>query len=130
MDTYISIAAGVLFSISEILPFLSKIRSNGIVHFLIDTGRTILHSDSSNSYESIPNDETAIDVDNSNSNSKSNIQSPESYELNYIIKYIEREYPKHFLDIHLLSEKTKNALRSADYVVDYDSVNDVYRIKW
>lgn len=126
MDTYISIAAGVLLSISEILPFISKINSNGIFHFFMSRGGALLNNSPTTETDRLLRDETSIEVDNKNLT----LHPPEMYELHYITKYIENEFPQHFLDMYLLSETTKDVLRSKSYVVEYDSVNDVHRIKW
>lgn len=40
--TIIAIITGLLLSISEILPFISSIRSNGLLHFLVDQGNKFL----------------------------------------------------------------------------------------
>lgn len=40
--TIFAIISGLLFTISEILPFISKIESNGLIHFLVNAGNQML----------------------------------------------------------------------------------------
>jgi DNA mismatch repair ATPase MutL len=42
--TLITIITGILLTISEILPFISKIKSNGLLHFFINQGNKLLKS--------------------------------------------------------------------------------------
>jgi hypothetical protein len=49
--TIIAIISGILLTISEILPFISKIESNGLVHFLINAGNRLLAKENSEETE-------------------------------------------------------------------------------
>jgi hypothetical protein len=41
-QTIVTVIAGVLFSASEVLPFISSIKSNGILHLLANIGKAFL----------------------------------------------------------------------------------------
>jgi len=49
--TIFAIISGILLTISEILPFISKIESNGLVHFLINAGNRLLAKENSEETE-------------------------------------------------------------------------------
>jgi hypothetical protein len=49
--TIFAIISGILLTISEILPFISKIESKGLVHFLINAGNRLLAKENSEETE-------------------------------------------------------------------------------
>ena len=49
--TIIAIVTGLLLSISELLPFISKIESNGLLHFLVKQGNQLLNKGESEENE-------------------------------------------------------------------------------
>jgi hypothetical protein len=49
--TIFAIISGILLTISEILPFIAKIESNGLVHFLINAGNRLLAKENSEETE-------------------------------------------------------------------------------
>lgn len=68
MDTigfYVSIASGVLLTISEILPYIKTIKSNGIIQCIIDTLR---RKGSDSELDPLLNNETKLDTLNQQMN--------------------------------------------------------------
>lgn len=134
MDNYLTITAGLLFSISEILPLVTLIQSNGIIHFFINTGKKFLKNkkidETTLLLETNIVSETNVPENNPDSDNNYYIKEKEFYEMRYIISYIQNDYTKHFLDIKSLSLCNKNSLLKMNYDVNYDSINDTYKIKW
>ena len=58
------------------------------------------------------------------------LQSTETYELNYIINYIKGKYIEKNLTIPYLYPSNKQLLKSEGYIVDYDSKEKTFSIKW
>lgn len=58
------------------------------------------------------------------------LHTSELYELNYIINYIKINYPKKMYKTKFLNKSNKQLLISQGYIIDYDSQNDNYIIKW
>jgi hypothetical protein len=54
----------------------------------------------------------------------------EIYELNFIINYIKNSYPKKGLLTKNLSESNQQLLLSKGYIINYDSIENQYSIKW
>lgn len=54
----------------------------------------------------------------------------EVYELNFIINYIKNSYPKKGLLTKNLSESNQQLLLSKGYIINYDSIENQYSIKW
>lgn len=52
------------------------------------------------------------------------------YELEYIINYIKSNYPKKIFQTRFLTQSNKQILQSNGYIIDYDSFDDIYKIKW
>jgi len=48
ISTIISVVAGILLSISESLPFITSLESQGIVHFLVNIGQNFLSTNNNN----------------------------------------------------------------------------------
>lgn len=156
----ISIFSGLLFLISEALPFIN-IKSNGIVHLIVNlikstnnslqqtqtlqeeepllnnTNDTIIHINQHSPFDAICNNLNNLNNSLINStselinNSKQlKLQTSELYELNYIINYIKVNYPKKLYKTKFLTKSNKQLLISQGYIVDYDSEQDNYMIKW
>lgn len=169
-----SVLGGLILLISEILPFIKSVKSNGLLELIINMTRQVFKKtyninedeesllngqdhgadNERNDYFRVNNNETvnntslSIKIDSLNTsvmnisyalnnymneaqNSRQlKLQSVELYELNYIINYIKVNYPKKTFQTRFLSKSNKQLLISQGYVVDYDSQNDTYIIKW
>jgi hypothetical protein len=166
-----SILGGLFFLISEILPFIKSVKSNGLLELIINVSRQLFKK----SYNINEDEESLLDNDNDNDENRDTsfrirvnentstlsnkidslntsvmnisyalntymneaqnsrqlkLQSVELYELNYIINYIKVNYPKKTFQTRFLSKSNKQLLISQGYMVDYDSQNDTYIIKW
>ena len=148
----LSICSGLII-ISEILPFVKKINSNGIIHLLYN----FISKKEENNEEEEENQplfltentqgmqDTIIIINEvmNNINNLSNstlqlinnskqlkLQTSELYELNYIINYIKVNYPKKVFKTRFLTKSNKQLLISQGYIIDYDSEYDMYNIKW
>jgi len=131
MDIYLTITAGLLFSISEILPLINEIQSNGIIHLFIIMGKKFF----SNTGNTVNTGNERSPLLESEHQSTLNIDIPvlqtkDFYEIQYITNYIQQAYDKHFLDMKTISSNNKNILLKMNYTIDYDSINDIYKIKW
>jgi hypothetical protein len=215
-DLIIAIIAGILLLVSESLPFIKQIKSNGIIHFIINIFKILLKKKEENeetdenssllprfiqdtiensiensriepntieksvtkllensNFKEILDENSRIEpntieksvtklLENSNfkeildENSKKvdkiekncqlnqsqmmniydnlidskKIQTSEKYEIDYIIRYIRTSYPEKHMEMHNLSENTKNTLISLGYRVDYDAIANMSVIKW
>lgn len=169
-----SVIGGLILFISEVLPFIKSIKSNGIIELLIKTFTATLNNNSENepllnnnniqnytvsNIESNMESNNTFNIKNSNSQIEEHLnilnlgikdllnllnkyvnelqttrqiklQPIELYELNYIINYIKVNYPKKMFQIKFLSKTNKQLLISQGYVIDYDSKNDIFTIKW
>ena len=138
MNNTITIVSGMLLTISEILPFITKIESNGIFEFTVKLIEKIFKK-STNQNESEPLLQTHIQHNTNIQHNLENVNyedinytlsSPETYEMYYIIRYIKINYIKKKLITKYISEKNKEILLKFNYRIDYDSVNDMYNIQW
>lgn len=170
-----SVLGGLILLISEILPFIKSVKSNGLLELIINLSRQLVRkpymnedeeallnndNDNDNNNNGIINDSFRVRVNDTPSLSLSTkidslntsvmnisyalnnymneaqnsrqlkLQSVELYELNYIINYIKVNYPKKTFQTRFLSKSNKQLLISQGYIVDYDSQNDTYIIKW
>jgi hypothetical protein len=166
-----SVLGGLILLISEILPFVKSVKSNGLLELIVNVTKHFfkktyhLNEDEESLLNEHQNDENQDDTSfrvrvNNSSVSLSNkidslntsvmnisyalnnymneaqnsrqlkLQSVELYELNYIINYIKVNYPKKTFQTRFLSKSNKQLLISQGYIVDYDSQNDTYIIKW
>ncbi len=136
-----SIISGLLLIISEILPFVKTIESNGILDAIMNYGKNKqnnpeetdrLLSDTENvcSCDSKCNEILDILKNKKIEDSKSILQLSKDYELNYISTYIKHNYPKRLFQIQGLSEYSKGILENFGYTIDYDSIYDTYTVKW
>lgn len=165
-----SVLGGLILLISEILPFIKSVKSNGLLELIINFTRQLFkktyninedeesllngdehnNNENDNSFRVRVNDTASLShkIDSLNTsvmnisyalnnymneaqNSRQlKLQSVELYELNYIINYIKVNYPKKTFQTRFLSKSNKQLLISQGYMVDYDSQNDTYIIKW
>ena len=151
-SSYISVILGVLFSASEILPYIKNLKGNGIIDTI---HRAIIYnsnlentetqpllnsspqsqpqsnSPQSNSPQSIVNIDTSDLVDQLKLlNKPLEFESLDKYEMIYIINYIKTNFDKKHLFIPSLSIENKNALELLRYNIDFDSNKDLYKIHW
>lgn len=171
-----SVLGGLILLISEILPFIKSVKSNGLLELIINVTRQVFkkkyninedeesllngHDNEDNNGDNERNDYFRVNNNTVNNTSLSvkidslntsvmnisyalnnymneaqnsrqlKLQSVELYELNYIINYIKVNYPKKTFQTRFLSKSNKQLLISQGYIVDYDSQNDTYIIKW
>lgn len=172
-----SVLGGLILLISEILPFIKSVKSNGLLELIINVTRQVFkktyninedeesllngHDNGDNNEDNnerndyfrvnnntVNNTSLSVKIDSLNTsvmnisyalnnymneaqNSRQlKLQSVELYELNYIINYIKVNYPKKTFQTRFLSKSNKQLLISQGYIVDYDSQNDTYIIKW
>lgn len=168
-----SVLGGIFLLISEILPFIKSVKSNGLLELIVNFTRHLIkktHNINEDEESLLNDDYDENQPDNSfrvrvNNNVNNNaelstkidslntsvmnisyalnnymneaqnsrqlkLQSVELYELNYIINYIKVNYPKKTFQTRFLSKSNKQLLISQGYIVDYDSQNDTYIIKW
>lgn len=203
MEIYLTVITGILFCISETLPFISKVKGNGILQILSSLGKKVIHNPENERFlpiidnlgnilgnnendnkieilniDNVDNDNDKDNNDNNRSSNNSNVQGdlflfikqsiqdiknilityektktnnnnnnektiqylqqntcnilmrPTDYELEYISNFIKFNYPIRNLNIKILSNETIDALRSLNYIINYDSINDIYNIKW
>jgi hypothetical protein len=161
----LSVLGGIFFIVSESLPFIKNIKSNGIIHLMYNflqmqnstfsENEALLNvlsvSQSNNTNDTIITFENSVSeninklnlnlistnsiLTNStleliNNSKQLKLQTSELYELNYIINYIKVNYPKKIFKTKFLTKSNKHLLISQGYIIDYDSEQDTYMIKW
>ena len=151
----VSVALGVLLSISEVLPYIKSIKGNSITdvfynlikkqgeiveeqeHLLqpTTTPTTIPTTTPTMTPTMTPRiPDTIINIDTSKIETiliKSKIlESSDKYEMIYIINFIKKNYNKRCLSLSLLNLENKHYLESLNYNVDYDSKIKMYNIHW
>lgn len=159
-QTIIAILSGLLLTASEVLPFISDIESNGIVHCLVNLRKIYMQQqnqqqNSSDEVESLIQHENQQHNNSNNSNNKHDIlpltihldqtplhvnlepivemfklKKPDEFQLDHIIHYIKMNYQNRHMEIKNLFEINKKLLESKNYIVDYDHQDDIYVIKW
>jgi hypothetical protein len=218
MEFYITLITALLFITSEALPFISKIKGNGLLHVLSNIGKKIIKNsenerllpliedlndiivdgnDTENDNKNNNKNDNENENDNLNGNDNENnnlpreklhkcisqeevkllllennkelvesiklqlkdtiedsrdtsimdskkileetikhfdresiLSIPKKYELIYIDNFIRFNYPIKNLNIKTLSQETLDTLKSLNYILNYDSENDIYNIKW
>lgn len=206
MEVYITVVTGLLLVISESLPFISKIKGNGLLQVLATLGKKVIHNPENERFLPIidnlgniignneGNNEGIASIQSKNNiqifndnpednlvdgslNNNSNVQGdlflfikqaikdikdilmthekgrsndnkkninqlcikqnpcnillrPNDYELEYISNFIKCNYPIRNFNIKILSKETIDVLKSLNYIINYDSENDIYNIKW
>ena len=146
---YLSLALGLLLSISEILPYIKSIQGNGIINFLqtfINKQREIgnnllerIESEQlieSQNYQSEPNNLTLELINTLKDLSKDlckinqfTLKSPDEYQLIYIENCLKNNFTKH-LEFKDISDNNCEILRSLGYKIDYNPNEDIYLIHW
>lgn len=146
LDNVISIIMALLLFVSESLPFVKNLDSNGIFHSLILIGNDIISRNSNqpifNRLSTEPDIEQATNsnkqLDDIYSNTSSlkefieskKFQHPTFYELEYIKNYIRANFSDYYMDITNISEDNKTILQNLTYRIEYDSINKRYTIRW
>jgi hypothetical protein len=121
-QTIITIVTGILLAISEILPFISKIESNGLICMLVNMGKAFLDKNKVNI--ELPESQHLLEVQSKVPETKINfgtldLQIPSNYELYFIISYIKKNYTKGSLSLKDLTENNKILLVKNGYIVIY-----------
>lgn len=138
-STLVAIVTGILLSVSETLPFIKGLSSNGIIHMLIRSGKAFLgnHSElepllpNQIDFEQITSTMFKTTQDTLNIiAAKKELMSPEKYQMDYIIHYIKSNFPKRSLEIKYLIENNKILLEKNGYTTNFDSVLNINTIEW
>ena len=158
ISTIISVVTGLLLAISEIMPFIKTVESQGIIHFLSSISSKFLKNSPDISeiqsllQISIPENEQnnvsnvsteklyheiniigniIKDISGDFNNARQlKLQTSELYQLNYIINYIKQNYIKRQLPFKNLSKSNKELLISEGYIISYDFKEDITLIGW
>ena len=134
---YISLALGLLLSISEILPFIKRIKGNGIVNvlqsFLIkqsELGHNLLESEPL--IEPTARNTSTRNASTSTRNASTytgiTLHTPDQYQLIYIDKCLRQNYITKHIEITDLSDDNFKILKSLGFEIE--CYNREYVIRW
>ena len=131
---YISLALGLLLSISEILPFIKRIKGNGIINvlqsFLIkqsELGHNLLESEPL--IEPNTRNTSTRNTSRRNASTGITLQTPDQYQLIYIDKCLRQNYITKHIEITDLSDDNSEILQSLGFEIEY-CYNREYVIRW
>jgi methionine aminopeptidase len=121
---YLNLILGVLFSTSEILPYIKSIKGNGIFDILY------------NIIKNVKKGQPLIDIENPIEETTENIienpfqfKTPEEYQMIYIDTNLRNNLMKNFI-IKNIDNNIKHKLEFVGFKVDYNIDTDNYVIHW
>lgn len=160
MDSgYLSLALGLLLSVSEILPYIKSIQGNGIINFLQtfitkqrEIGSNLLERMESEqliesqNFQSEPNNLTLELINTLKDLSKNlskdlskdlckinqnkfTLKTPDEYQLINIENSLINNFSKN-LEFNDISDNNCEILRSLSYKIDYNANKDTYLVHW
>lgn len=155
IEIIISIVSSILLALSEILPLIKNVKYNGIIDFFVkiiekkkmgDEEEGLLNNNEHDSQLNDRVDELKSNIITLSTNYNSlhgsfikiyeniveyrMLQTFDKYELDYIKNFIRINYPEKQLELRFLAEINKTTLKNLGYIIDYDSTNQMYCIKW
>ena len=159
MDYYLSLLLGLLLSISEILPYIQTIKSNGIVNFLqlslnkqreignnlleqIESEHLIVSDQSSEHLMELPNQQLLLEISKINpilnnitnsiltvNQNNFSLKTPDEYQLIYIEHCLKNDFTKN-LKFKYISDQNADLLHSLGYKIEYIHNEKKYFIHW
>ena len=120
---YISLVLGLLLSISEILPFIKRIKGNGIINVL----QSFLITQSELRYNLLESEPLIEPTTRNTRNTRNTLQTPDQYQLIYIDNCLRYNYTKN-IEFKDISDENSEILESFGFKINY--YNEKCVIHW